>query len=132
MASLDVSSHSRFFDYLADLVDPKYYHAEEREHINTKYMKHDERAATKRAFKEQYKQNKRAKLDPDATKTTTELQRKQAQHQQQEHDSQHQQEAAAAGGSNQQHQQLGKLHLSAGAQPSREELLKRLHAKMQV
>jgi len=96
MASLDVSSHSRFFDYLADLVDPKYYHAEEREHINTKYMKHDERAATKRAFKEQYKQNKRAKLDPDAVKTTTELQRKQARERQQEHNSQEQSEAAAA------------------------------------
>lgn len=120
---MDLGGQCRFFDYLADLVDPKYYHSDDREHINPKYMKHAERATTKRAFKEQYKQNKRAKLDPDAIKTTTELHKKQAQ------------EAAERGDAGDplaQLQQLGKLHLSAGGQPSREELLQRLHAKMEV
>lgn len=114
---MDVAGQCRFFNYLADLVDPKFYHANDREHVSLKYMKRDERAATKRAFKEQYKQNKRAKLDPDAVKTTTELQQQQAEDDKEQ---------------KQQSQQIGKLHLSAGGQPSREELLKRLHAKMEV
>jgi hypothetical protein len=118
-----VAGHCRFFDYLADLVDPKFYHADDREHINPKYMKHAERAATKRAFKEQYKQNKRAKLDPDAVKTTTELHKKQAQEA-----AERQAAGEPAGGL----AALGTLHLSAGGQPSREELLQRLHAKMEV
>eukprot|EP00878_Enallax_costatus_P025947 GHUV01027810.1.p2 GENE.GHUV01027810.1~~GHUV01027810.1.p2 ORF type:complete len:155 (+),score=47.92 GHUV01027810.1:320-784(+) len=118
---MDVAGQCRFFNYLADLVDPKFYQASDREHVNTKYMKRDERAATKRAFKEQYKQNKRAKLDPDAVRTTTEVQQKQAEEAKEQ---QRQQE--------QHGQQMGTLHLSAGGQPSREELLKRLHAKMEV
>ncbi|KAF6254094.1 surfeit locus protein 6-domain-containing protein [Scenedesmus sp. NREL 46B-D3] len=117
------SGHCRFFDYLADLVDPKFYHADDREHINPKYMKHAERTATKRAFKEQYKQNKRAKLDPDAVKTTTQLHKKQAQEA-----AERQAAGEPAGGL----AGLGTLHLSAGGQPSREELLHRLHAKMEL
>lgn len=128
MVMLDVGSHCRFFDRLADYVDPKFYHADDdREHINPKYMKRAERAAVKRAFKEQHKQNKRAKLDPDAIKTTTELQQKRAeaatQEQQQQQQPGHGQAAV---------QQMGKLHLSVGGQPSRDDLLKRLHAKMEV
>ncbi|WIA40686.1 hypothetical protein OEZ86_004382 [Tetradesmus obliquus] len=118
-----VAGHCRFFDYLADLVDPKFYHADDREHINPKYMKHAERAATKRAFKEQYKQKKRAKLDPDAVKTTTELHKKQAQEA-----AERQAAGEPVGGL----AALGTLHLSAGGQPSREELLQRLHAKMEA
>eukprot|EP00879_Flechtneria_rotunda_P023180 GHRR01024506.1.p1 GENE.GHRR01024506.1~~GHRR01024506.1.p1 ORF type:complete len:135 (+),score=45.85 GHRR01024506.1:584-988(+) len=118
---MDIAAQCRFFDYLADLIDPKYYFDEDREHVNTKFMKHDERAATKRAFKEQYKQNKRAKLDPNAIKTTTELQKKQAQELQQDRQD-----------AKQQASQPGTLNLPGGDQPSREELLKRLHAKMEV
>lgn len=128
MLCLDVGSHVRFFDRLADYVDPKFYHADEdREHINTKYMKRDERAAVKRAFKEQHKQNKRAKLDPDAIKTTTELQRQRAEEAaEQQQQQQSIQRAPAAV------QQMGRLHLPASGQVSREDLLKRLHAKMEV
>lgn len=117
---MDIASQCRFFDYLADLVDPKFYHSDVHDHVNTKYMKRDERAATKRAFKEQYKQNKRAKLNPDAIATTTELQKKTAG------------EAKEQKQHSEQLQSLGRLHLPAGGQPSRDELLKRLHAKMQV
>lgn len=126
MLALDVGSHCRFFDRLADYVDPKFYHSQEdREHINPKYMKRDERAAIKRTFKEQHKQNKRAKLDPDAIKTTTELQRQQAEKAaSQEQQQQHQARAAV--------QQMGKLHLPASGSLSRDDLLKRLHAKMEV
>lgn len=130
MLALDVSSHVRFFDRLADYVDPKFYHADDdREHINPKYLKRDERAAVKRAFKEQHKQNKRAKLDPDAVKTTTELQRQRAEaagqeQQQQQIPGSSRLPAAAA--------QMGRLHLPASGQVSREDLLKRLHAKMEV
>lgn len=127
MLCLDVGSHVRFFDRLADYVDPKFYHAdEEREHINTKYMKRDERAAVKRSFKEQHKQNKRAKLDPDAIKTTTELQRQRAEEGAEQQQQQPIQRAQAAV------QQMGRLHLPASGQVSREDLLKRLHAKMEV
>jgi hypothetical protein len=126
MLSLDIGSHVRFFDRLADYVDPKFYHADEdREHINTKYMKRDERAAVKRAFKEQHKQNKRAKLDPDAIKTTTELQRQRAEAAEQQQQEQQRRAPAAV-------QQMGQLHLPASGQLSREDLLKRLHAKMEV
>lgn len=125
MLALDVGSHCRFFDRLADYVDPKFYHSQEdREHINPKYMKRDERAAIKRAFKEQHKQNKRAKLDPDAIKTTTELQRQQAEKAASQEQQQHQAPAAV--------QQMGKLHLPASGSLSRNDLLKRLHAKMEV
>jgi hypothetical protein len=72
-----IRQQCQYFDHLADLVDPKYYHDDGREPVNPKYMKKTARIATKQAFKEQYKQNKRAKLDPDAAKTTTELQRQQ-------------------------------------------------------
>lgn len=129
---LDVGSHCRFFDRLADLVDPQFYHAnDDREPINPKYMKQADRAAIKRVFKEQHKQNKRAKLDPDAITTTTQLQAAQAQA---AADKQQQQQSAAAagGGGARQQQQPGLLQLSAGAAPSREELLQRLHAKMEV
>ena len=80
MALLDVvDEHSRFFNHLADLVDPRYFHEDSREPVNLRYMKKEARMSTKRAFKEQHKKNKRAKLDPDAAKTTTEVQRQKIQ-----------------------------------------------------
>jgi hypothetical protein len=76
---MDLSSHARFFDHLVELVPAKYYLAAEQEQVNLKYLKKSTRDATKAAFKQQYKQNKRAKLDPDQAKTTLELQRQQQQ-----------------------------------------------------
>ncbi len=69
-----VQEQCRFFDGLADLIDPKYFYSNDNDTVNLRFMKHSQRAATKSAFKEQKKKNKRAKLDPDAAKTTTELQ----------------------------------------------------------
>lgn len=75
MADNLVGDACRFFDHLADLVDPKYYYDDQREPVNMRFMKKTARSAAKAALKEHYKQNKRAKLDPDAAVTTVELQR---------------------------------------------------------
>lgn len=74
-ASMDLASHARFFDHLVELVPAKYYLATDTEQVNLKYMKKSARDAAKAAFKQQHKQNKRAKLDPDQAKTTLELQK---------------------------------------------------------
>lgn len=146
-----IRQQSQYFDHLADLVDPKYYHDDGREPVNLKYMKKTARIATKQAFKEQYKQNKRAKLDPDAHKTTTELQRQQLDRGDASSDSEG--EAGPGPGS----LGLGVIHLSSGdaltpfqckttcasqltccwlwcsgPAPTREELLARLRQKLQV
>lgn len=97
-----VQQQCKFFDHLADLVDPRYFY-EEREPIDVRYLKKSARAATKRAFKEQYKKNKRIKLDPDAVKTTTQLQ------QQQQEQRESKGSEPGLGPSS-----LGQLHLSAG------------------
>jgi hypothetical protein len=76
---MDLSSHTSFFDHLVELVPAKYYLASEQQQVNLKYLKKSARDATKAAFKQQYKQSKRAKLDPDQAKTTLELQRQQQQ-----------------------------------------------------
>jgi hypothetical protein len=105
--ALLVDEHSRFFNHLADLVDPRYFHDDGREHVNLKYMKKEARMSTKRAFKEQHKKNKRAKLDPDAAKTTTEVQRQQMQQQQGNDDEDAQEPTAAA-------HSMGRLNVSSG------------------
>lgn len=118
---VDLDAHCRFFNQLADLVDPRYYHAEEREPHNPKFMKRDAAAAAKQAFKEARKANKLARLDPDGPKTTTQLQAQQR-------------EAVATDSGSVPAPALGTLRLPAAGTgaPSREELLRRLHAKMEV
>jgi hypothetical protein len=71
--AMDLSSHSRWFDQLVELIPAKYYLTTD-EHVNLKFMKKDEREEAKARFKKQHKQAKRAKLDPEAAKTTLELQ----------------------------------------------------------
>ena len=82
--SLDLRSLSKYFDSLVDLVPPQFYHESQHEHVNLKYLKKSERAAVKRKFKEDYKKNKRAKLDPAQAQTSTSLQQQRAQQQQQQ------------------------------------------------
>lgn len=82
-----VQGHSQFFDRLADLIDPKYYHGAANAPLQTKYMKHSQKVAAKAALKVQKKKNKRAKLDPDAAATTTEVQKKKKQRVEQSSDS---------------------------------------------
>ncbi|KAK9866127.1 hypothetical protein WJX84_004731 [Apatococcus fuscideae] len=81
--SLDLKSLSKYFDSLVELVPPQFYHESPHEHLNLKYMKKSERAALKRKFKEDYKKNKRAKLDPAQAQTSLTLQQEKAQQQQQ-------------------------------------------------
>ena len=81
--ALDLRGLSKYFDSLVDLVPPQFYHESQHEHVNLKYLKKSERAAVKRKFKEDYKKNKRAKLDPAQAQTSTSLQQQRAQQQQQ-------------------------------------------------
>ncbi len=81
--ALDLRGLSKYFDNLVDLVPPQFYHESEHEHVNLKYLKKSERAAVKRKFKEDYKKNKRAKLDPAQAQTSTSLQQQKAQQQEQ-------------------------------------------------
>lgn len=87
MAKHDLIQHAKFFDRLVDLVPAKYYHPSDQELVNTKYLKKNAKAAAKQAMKEQYKQNKRAKLNPDTAKTSLQIQQQQAERLQQSDDS---------------------------------------------
>ena len=78
MVDARVTEHARFFDRLVDLVPPKYYHGSNVELVNTKYLKKNAKAAAKQAMKQQHKQNKRAKLDPDTATTSLQIQQQQA------------------------------------------------------
>lgn len=74
-----MEAHAAFFDHLVELVPAKHYFADDAEApVNLKYLKKDAKAAAKAAFKQQYKANKRAKLDPDQARTTLELQQQRA------------------------------------------------------
>ena len=67
---------ARFFDHLVNLVPPKFYHTEEP--VNIKFMKAKERQEQKQIFKEQAKQNKREKLNPETARTTIDVQKQKA------------------------------------------------------
>lgn len=73
----DLSENAKFFDRLVDLVPAKYYHPSDQELLNTKFLKKNAKAAAKQVMKEQYKQNKRAKLNPDTAKTSLQIQQQQ-------------------------------------------------------
>lgn len=79
----DLSENAKFFDRLVDLVPAKYYHPSDQELVNTKYLKKNAKAAAKQVMKEQYKQNKRAKLNPDTAKTSLQIQQQQVENLQQ-------------------------------------------------
>lgn len=74
----DLAQHSAFFDSLVELVPAKYYLEPEEPLLNLKFMKKNERLAAKRALKEQYRKNKRAKMDPDRAQSAIELQKARA------------------------------------------------------
>eukprot|EP00798_Chlamydomonas_sp_ICE-L_P002205 gene2205-33765_t len=65
---------SSFFDRLVDLIPAKYYHDEEHDRMDLRYMKKAARAEAKASFKVQHKKAKLAKLDPDTPSTVLELQ----------------------------------------------------------
>lgn len=77
-----VKENSQFFDRLADMIPAKYYsNADTEDHIDTTWLKKSDKAAAKLLMKQNYKQNKRAKLDPDAAQTTLDIQKLKAQQQ---------------------------------------------------
>ncbi|GAB4818093.1 hypothetical protein N2152v2_005139 [Parachlorella kessleri] len=150
-----LEAHSRFFDHLVELVPAKYYLAGEQEPLNLKYMKKSARDEAKAAFKQQYKQNKRAKLDPGRAKTTLELQREQQQQQQQRQQANGQDGAAESDSSGEEgggdtgaaktSAEAGRPAAVAGKAPSatqlalpsgkplsREELKEKLHKKLEL
>ena len=73
----NLSENAKFFDRLVDMVPAKYYHPSDQELVNTKYLKKNAKAVAKQVMKEQYKQNKRAKLNPDTAKTSLQIQQQQ-------------------------------------------------------
>lgn len=87
MAKSELIQNAKFFDRLVDLVPAKYYHPSDQELVNTKYLKKNAKAAAKQAMKEQYKQNKRAKLNPDTAQTSLQIQQQKAERLQQSDDS---------------------------------------------
>ncbi|KAK9790733.1 hypothetical protein WJX73_002705 [Symbiochloris irregularis] len=69
------AQHAAFFDSLIDLVPRKYYLEPDEPLLNLKHMKKAEKQAAKRQLKEEYRKNKRAKMDPSLPQTTQEWQR---------------------------------------------------------
>jgi hypothetical protein len=70
-----VADAVRFFDHMADLVDPRFYHDEQRDAPNRRFLKKAARAAAAAESKALAKASKRARLDPDAAVSTIALQR---------------------------------------------------------
>jgi hypothetical protein len=64
---------SHYFDSLVNFV-PAHHYFDPEEAISLRYMNKAERASTKASFKQQHKQTKRAKLDPDRDRGTVSLQ----------------------------------------------------------
>mmetsp|Transcript_15557 Transcript_15557/g.26906 ORF Transcript_15557/g.26906 Transcript_15557/m.26906 type:complete len:396 (-) Transcript_15557:734-1921(-) len=78
---VSLGAHSSFFDRLVELIPARFYHGGE-ELVHLVGMKKAERAAAKQDLKAKAKDNKRAKLDPNAPSTSLavqQLQRDQAQ-----------------------------------------------------
>lgn len=75
--TMNFESHSAFFDYLVELIPAKYYLAttDGDEHFNLKYMKKSEREEARARIKKQAQHAKRTKLNPDAPRSTLQLQK---------------------------------------------------------
>ena len=134
-----LQEHARFFDHLVELVPAKHYYDDEHQHLNTRFLAKAAREAAKEEMKAQYKLNKRTKLDPDQAVTALDLQRRKTQAagtsgRAGEQEGPSTSQPAAPGKGQQQRQEQGaglKLQLS-GASLSRQELLERLHKKIEV
>ena len=82
-----IANYARFFDKLVSLVPAQHYH-EKPEVVNVKYLHKQEKKLAKQMLKQQGKQNKRAKLDPETAKTALDVQQQQLQQLQQQRDAQ--------------------------------------------
>ncbi|GLC33579.1 hypothetical protein PLESTB_000091000 [Pleodorina starrii] len=74
----DVAEHARFFDHLVELVPPRFYYDDDAR-VNTRFLKKEAREELKADVKFKAKIAKLEKLDPDKAVTTLELQRRKAQ-----------------------------------------------------
>lgn len=72
---MSIEDHAAFFARLVEMVPPKFYLHTDAGRVNLKYVKKSVRDEAKAAFKAQYKENKKAQLDPDQAKSTLDLQR---------------------------------------------------------
>lgn len=75
MVDFDLSSHSAFFNHLVDLIPAKHYLAEADDRVDLRFLKRGERAAALEQFKRQHKEAKRENLNPEAIKSTIDLQK---------------------------------------------------------
>lgn len=122
--------HSRFFDHLVELVPAKHYYDDDLEVLNLKFMKSAARVAAKATMKEQYKINKRAKLDPSTPVAGPNAQQRNAQAggASSAPDSNDAPSTSAPASSR---PGAPSLNLAAGSS-SRQELLDKLHKKIEV
>lgn len=85
MARVDLRQCAAFLDRLVDMIPAKHYMDTAAEgRVDLRYLQKSERATMKEEFKKQYKESKRAKLDPsseEAGGTLAQLQKKQEQQQ---------------------------------------------------
>lgn len=136
IGAVGLQEHARFFDHLVELVPAKHYYDDEHQHLNTRFLAKAAREAAKEEMKAQYKLNKRSKLDPDQAATALDLQRRKTQagtsgRAGEEGPSTSQPTVPGKGQQQRQEQGAGlKLQLS-GASLSRQELLERLHKKIE-
>ncbi|KAL3154963.1 hypothetical protein ABBQ38_011491 [Trebouxia sp. C0009 RCD-2024] len=127
----DLSENVKFFDRLVDLVPAKYYHPSDQEVLNTKFLKKNAKAAAKQVMKEQYKQNKRAKLNPDTAKTSLQIQQQQVEGLRQSDPGEVDDAAEPAESQPVQEHPVKKLNLPAGGTPSHTTLQEKLQQRLQ-
>ncbi|KAG2446769.1 hypothetical protein HYH02_008329 [Chlamydomonas schloesseri] len=77
--AVDVAEQAKFFDHLVELVPAKYYYDDEFAKVNPRFLAKAARDALKAEAKTKAKEAKRERLDPDKAATTLELQRRKSQ-----------------------------------------------------
>lgn len=122
MASLQelAKQHSAFFDRLVEMVPAKYFFDSDKDAVQTRYMKKDARAEAKQVIKQQRKQSKRAKLDPEQATTALDVLK-----------SKPIAEPSNKGEPESNMVPAPQLHLSGNRNLSRQELLDKLHKKIE-
>lgn len=147
--AVDVAEQAKFFDHLVELVPAKYYYDDEFAKVNPRFLAKAARDAFKAEAKTKAKEAKRERLDPDKAATTLELQRRKSQGSNQKPAAEGGAAAddaapstsgrkaggaaAAASGAAAGAQAASGLQLQlSGGSMSRQELLERLHKKVEV
>ncbi|GIM06995.1 hypothetical protein Vretimale_11211 [Volvox reticuliferus] len=135
----DLAEHARFFDHLVELVPAKFYYGDDYERVMPRHLAKAARAAFKADVKFKAKIAKREKLDPTTAATTLEVQRRKAQANPDDGDGKgpspsgrKNADAVAVQPSEDQPAAAKGLNLQlSGAALSRQQLLDRLHKKVE-